>query len=306
MEEHNRVTTLSRAGDRELARHSGVSVPPVFADGDHVLELAARGAFCEIWRIHDPASLCDLAVKCLQPNWRDDEAARRLLVREGEAGRATRSRHVIAVLSSQQDADVSYNVLEWFDGEPLAERLDRCGSLSVGDTVWIARQCCRALHDLCQAGYAHGDVKPDNVVMDADGVVKLVDLGFACPLDATCAADDERPLTGTPHYLAPESLLQKPGDPILRDMYSLGVMLYRMLTGRLPFLSETTEGVLRQHRSSRPPHLAELRPEAPPGLTDLVTNMLAKEPLRRPASHAHVMRELLNLEVRTLAGRFAA
>ena len=146
-------------------------------------------------------------------------------------------------------------VLEWLPGKTLEARLAAEKRLFCREALWIARQCAQGMHALLVAGYAHGDIKPSNIFVLDEGTVKLIDLGFARPDRRPAAELTENSLaklSGTPEYLAPESLVPGDSGVVARDVYSLGVTLYRMLTGVLPFQGETTVEVLRQHQGRCP------------------------------------------------------
>ena len=269
------------------------NVPP----GHEILYFQGRGAFSEVWKVRQEMSGREGALKRLRPEWRESAAARQLLRNEVEVGRAIKSPHVIRVYFAETSGDDPHIILEWLDGCSLEQLLQHESEpLPVCKALWIARQCAAGLADLEQAGYAHGDVKPANIFVEPQGEAKLVDLGFARQLNMSGGG----PLSGTPEYMAPESLCPAELHPVQRDIYSLGVTLYRMLTGRLPFAGDSAADVLHQQRSARPPLLRRLRPEAPRALADFVGRLLAKQPLRRPANMQAVVRELIRLELAAL------
>lgn len=286
-----------------------VPEPPVDAAdvrGLEVVQLAGRGSFCDIWKVREKCSGRCFALKRLRGEWSDDSGAKRLLAGEAMAANAVAGRHVVRLEMADHEISPPFNLFPWIDGVALEQQLTPQRRLAAGTAVWIARQCAQGLNELAKAGYSHGDVKPQNVFIGPRGEVKLIDLGFASPLRRS--RRDEKPpsMTGTPEYMAPESLSPAAVNPLLRDMYSLGVTLFRMVSGRLPFEAASTEQVLRLHQTARPPRLEPLCAEAPAELFDLVDRLLAKQPVRRPQSYGSLIRELTAVELATLDARFAA
>jgi serine/threonine protein kinase len=233
----------------------------------------------------------------LKPDWKAHAAARRLLVNEALVAKSVKSHHVVAAAPTQPFNPDQGVLLEWLDGTTLESRLQEERSLSVATSVWIARQCAAGLLALEQAGFAHGDVKPANLFLARTGEVKLVDLGFCRSIRPGGNSGSSPVLTGTAEYLAPESLSRHESNPVLRDVYSLGVTLFRMLTGELPFAAETTSLVLQLQRTARPPILRRKRPEVSAELARLVQQMLAKQPIRRPANLRSLVRTLIDFEL---------
>jgi serine/threonine-protein kinase len=160
------------------------------------------------------------------------------------------------------------------------------------------------MHDLLIAGYTHGDIKPSNIFLCDDGTVKLIDLGFARadrihPVDLGGAS--ARTVTGTPEYMAPETLISGNAGGAARDVYSLGVTLYQMLTGSLPYQADSVAEVLRQHQQSLAPRLRSLAPDVPREVDEFVHRLLSKQPLRRGGGLSWLVRELIGLELSLLS-----
>ena len=178
-------------------------------------------------------------------------------------------------------------------------------SLELPLALWIVRQATEALDALHTAGWMHGDVKPSNLLLSAEGHVTLLDLGFARrPTEVGSVV--QRCVMGTCHYLAPEMITSALRADIRSDIYSLGAMLFEMLAGRPPFESDDLAELARQHQQSRAPELRRLAPQVPGGVTWLVRQMLAKEPLRRPQSPRELIGRLVALEIATFGERAAS
>jgi serine/threonine-protein kinase len=229
-----------------------------------------------------------------------DGQAVELLRHEAAVGRSVVHPHVIAILSASIAEPPYYLVMPWMEGTTLQERLRRKPPLEPRTAIWIARQVASALDGLLEAGWVHGDLKPENVLLARDGHATLLDLGFARPIGAPGSVAD-RGVLGTPSYMAPEILTSAaPADP-RSDLYSLGVLLYEMFSGRLPRDATELGELVRQHRQDAPPPLAKLAPWAPAAVVQLVREMMSQDPLRRPQTPREVAERLMALEIRALA-----
>ena len=297
-------TSGHESSARGSSGHSGF-LPGEVPDGFVVLGRTAGGTFSEIWQVRDIRTGTLGALKRLRPEWRNDSTARCLLTNEARVANSLKSQYVVQAIRSEFEWNRCCVVFEWLDGITLEQRLVDDGPLPVATAVWIARQAAQAMADLAKAGYSHGDIKPSNIFLTAQGDAKLVDLGFARFIDGRGDGGLQRMVTGTAEYMAPESLSQQPCSPVAKDVYSLGVTLFRMLTGAVPFSAGATADVLRLQRTARPPQLRRKCPAAPRELASLVDQMLAKHPVRRPSSPASLVRSLINLELTFLPQRMA-
>lgn len=280
----------------------GRPVPADFPEPYEPVAFAGEGSFSEVWKVRHRETGCLYALKRLRGDWRREPVAARLLGNEARVGRRVHSPYVVRVHEADFSAVPPCALLEWIDGVSLEVRLREEGLLPVGQALWIARQTAMGLADLERAGFAHGDIKPSNILCRPGGEIVLIDLGFARSIREERELARPHVLRGTAEYLAPESLSREACSPVAKDIYSLGVMLFRLLAGRLPFEAETTADMLRLQRESKPPLLRRYRPDAPREVADFVARLLAKHPLRRPASSAELLRDLIPLELLTLDG----
>jgi len=273
-----------------------------------LVELVAEGALTEVYRArpagaspHQPASY---ALKTLRPQCQDDPRAVAVLRREALVGRTVSHPHVISLLAAAVAEPPYYVVMPWLSGNSLAVHLAGGKRLDPAVAFWVARQAAEALGALREAGWMHGDVKPSNIFLSPAGHVTLLDLGFARRIEDR-GSTTQRCVAGTCNYIAPERIA--PGRPIdvPSDLYSLGVVLFEMLSGRLPFRGKDAAEVARKHREARVPELARLVPELPAEACALVREMLAKEPLRRPQDPRELIDRLARLEIATFARRQA-
>jgi serine/threonine protein kinase len=243
------------------------------------------------------------AVKVLRNEWWRDPQAIEMQRREAWVGSKTSHPNLLPVLSASVKQPPFYVVTPKLDGEPLTHVLTRQGPLEVPLALWIARQVAEALDSLYDAtGMIHTDVKPDNIVISPTGHATLLDFGLAqTPEEATDWAT--RPLAGTLAYIAPEMVTSALAADQRSDIYSLGVTLYEMLSGRRPWDSDDPTELATLHREARPTDLGELRPDVPEPVAELVRTMLAKDPLRRPTSASDLAVRLTRLEINSFSLR---
>ncbi len=242
------------------------------------------------------------ALKLLRSEWQADRRALALLRREIQVSRRVLHPRLAPVLAAEIETPPFYLVMPLLEGSSLAGPLASSRALDLPLVFWIARQTAEAIVALEAAGWMHCDVKPGNVHLAPSGHVTLLDLGFATPTTENAHIVD-RPLLGTLNYMAPELLYSSSGGSVRSDVYSLGVTLFELLTGRLPFDADDVAELAVQHRQELPGDLRSRQPRIPLRAARLVQQMLAKEPLRRPTP-AEVVERLVALEIETFAERF--
>jgi eukaryotic-like serine/threonine-protein kinase len=224
------------------------------------------------------------------------------LQREAFVGRSVSHPHLVPALATCVTEPPRFMVMPWLDGQTLSELLATGPSIDVPAALWFVRQAAEGLDALHQAGWMHGDVSASNIHVSPSGHVTLIDLSFARRTNETGSVAD-RCVMGTYHYLAPEYLTSALRADIRSDIYSLGIVLYEMLAGRVPFEAESAEALASLHCRAIPPDLARLAPQAVPEVVQLVRRMLAKDPLRRPQSPRDLVSELVALEIATFSQR---
>src|SRR5581483_4413975 len=184
-------------------------------------------------------------------------------------------------------------------------RLRRDFCLEVATALWITRQMAEALAALHQKGFIHGDVKPDNIRIVDDGSAVLLDLGFAHRPGENAAFIDRGYVLGTVNYLAPEMCGPKPQDDPRSDIFSLGLTLYEMISGQLPYPQGSLEQTVASHEIDEPRDIRQHGLDLPAELPHLLERLLARKPEQRPRAHA-LVQQLIPLEIASLGRRQAA
>jgi serine/threonine-protein kinase len=230
------------------------------------------------------------------------QSARDALAREAAAAREVMNSHIVSIFEAQLRDTPQYVVMPRLRGRTLAETLADGRPLPVATALWFARQAAQGLAVLHEKGWLHGDVKPDNLLVSPQGHLTLVDLGCARRLDGR--DEDATPyLAGTPAYLAPEAFCSRLRVDPRSDLFSLGVVLFQMLTGRLPFAGDTAAAAIESRMSAATPDARSLNERVPLEVSRLTAKLLAREPLRRPPSAPAVAEALTDLEIAFLADR---
>lgn len=271
-----------------------------------VVELLGQGAWSQVYRARPrDAAACapsDYALKLAQPSV-ELKTALRLLGREALVGQSITHPHLACVLSAHLKRSPHYLVLPYVEGVSLETTLESVSALSQPHALWVARQTAEALAALHDGGWLHCDVKPSNILVSPDGHVTLLDMSLAMPF-AEAQAGGKLPLAGTLAYAAPEVfgtvLLRSPAS----DVYSLGVTLYQMLTGVLPFPADSAAELAQAHLCEPLPDPRLRNPRITPRVAGLLHRMLAKQPERRPTGSMLVAR-LAELEIDSFADRCA-
>ena len=298
-------TTVDR---RQVAtRVPAESVPPQRLGPWVLVRRVAVGPACDVYqaRAADASSSApaSYALKILRPEWNDRPEAVALIQREAVVGRSVSHRHLVAVLGAQLERPPYFVVTPWLEGATLDRHLQAGELPPLATALWIARQTAEALDALHASGWIHGDIKPANMLLSPRMHGTLLDLGFARRHGETGTAANRFGL-GTPLYLAPETVTSQTANDIRSDIYSLGAMLFHLLTGRPPFAGDSLESIVTAHRTETPPRLRSLRPTLPSEVAELVHSMLAKDPLRRPQSPRELLSRLVRLEIDALGERF--
>ena len=257
-----------------------------------LLTVLGTGGMATVWRARDEMLGRDVAVKVLSPQHADDPG---FLARfEGEARHAAAVSHprLVTVFDCGVESGTPFIVMELAAGRTLRQVLDEAGALPPGQAVAIAAAVCEGLEAAHAAGLVHRDITPANIVMNG-GEVKVLDFGIA-RADGTRAATAAGTVVGTVAYLSPEQASGRPADP-RSDLYSVGCVLFEMLTGRPPFTADSAVGLAYRQVHDDPGPPSAWRPGLPASLDRITARLLAKDPASRPPTAAAARAELLSV-----------
>ncbi|MCA9188644.1 MAG: serine/threonine-protein kinase [Pirellulaceae bacterium] len=243
----------------------------------------------------------DYAIKLLRDEVEQDTMAQEMLRREACAAKGVTSPHLATILNGQLQYAPLYLVMPRLHGATARTVLKEMGCFSIPQAIWIARQVAHALAALRNNGWLHGDIKPDNIMVSMSGHATLFDLGFAIHRDVRHTEDHA--LMGTLHYCAPERFTSRSAATSAGDVYSLGITLFELLTGYLPFPQTDASRLVEAHLTALPPSPRSYLPQLPRAVAQALQRMMAKDPLRRPTIGEELDTLLRRLELETFCMR---
>ena len=262
-----------------------------FAGGRYVVERElARGGMATVFLARDRELDRSVAVKVLDARLAQDDGVADRFRREALTAARLAHPNVVQVYDAGEERGEAFIVMEVVEGEPLDAVLAREGRLPPERVLDLGLQACEALGYAHARGVVHRDVKPANLLLRPDGLLKVTDFGIARALDATTQLTEVGTLLGTASYVAPEQARGEPAGPPA-DVFSLGVVLYEALTGRLPWPIESLSELAKVAETPAPP-AGGLAPGTPAALEEAVMHALARNPEYRPAD-AHALADEL-------------
>jgi serine/threonine protein kinase/tetratricopeptide (TPR) repeat protein len=272
----------------------GLTRGTTFAGRYEIIELLGTGGMGKVYRAFDNKVKEEIAIKLLKPEISQNEKIIERFSNEIRLSRKITHKNVCRMHDLNEEGGTQYITMEYVAGEDLKSFIRRVGHLPPKKAISIGRQVCEGLAEAHSLGVIHRDLKPQNIMVDKSGNPKIMDFGIARSLKAE-GITGEGAIIGTPEYMSPEQVEGKETDQ-RSDIYSMGVVLYEMLIGKVPFEGESTFSIALKHRDETPPHPRELNPELSPELSAIILKCMAKEKERRYQSALELIRELDALE----------
>ena len=248
------------------------------------------GGMAYVLRAKDLTTGRDVAIKILSDEFKDDERAVKRFINESKTVSMLDHENIVKILDVVITDDLKYIVMEFIDGITLKDYIDRIGTLSWKEAVYYIKQVLRALSHAHEKQVIHRDIKPQNIMLLSDGTVKVTDFGIAKHPKAEAITMTDKAI-GTVNYISPEQASGAPVDS-RTDIYSTGIMLYEMVTGRLPFIADSPVAVAMMQVSNEPVLPRELNPQIPVGLEQIILKAMQKNPDDRFASAAAMLKAL--------------
>ncbi len=252
-------------------------------DRYRLIERVGSGGMAAVYRAQDTILGRTVAVKVLHPGLTGDETFLAKFRQEAQAVANLAHPNIVTVHDIGQDGDRHYIVMEFVEGFTLKQIIRNQPPnmpMSIERALDLAIQICAGLGYAHRAGLVHCDVKPQNVLVTRDERVKVTDFGIARAMSEATVSVKQELVWGTPQYFAPEQARGQKATPA-SDVYSVGIILFEMLTGGLPFLGENHTAIALKHIQEPPPLPSDINPNVPPQLEEIILKVLLKEPMLR-------------------------
>ncbi|MGD8535665.1 MAG: protein kinase [Candidatus Aminicenantes bacterium] len=258
------------------------------------MEELGRGGMGNVYRVVDKKINEEMALKLLHPVIATEKKTIERFKNELKLARKITHKNVCRMYDLNEEKGTPYITMEYVPGEDLKSIIMMTGQLSVGRAISIAKQICEGLAEAHHLGVVHRDLKSRNIMIDKEGNARIMDFGIARSLKAEGITGDGI-MVGTPEYMSPEQVKGEEVDQ-RSDIYSLGIVLFEMVTGKIPFEGDTSISIALKHKTEEPPDPQDFNAQIPEELSTVILKCLDKEKEERYQSIGEVFSELDNLE----------
>jgi serine/threonine protein kinase/Tfp pilus assembly protein PilF len=282
------VTVTLETPKEELTRGT------TLANRYEIIEELGKGGMGRVYRVEDTKLKQEVALKLIKPEVAKDKKTIERFRNELKLARNIRHKNVCGMFDLGEVKGTHFITMEYIRGEDLKSFIYRSGQLAVGTAIRIAKQVCEGLSEAHRLGVVHRDLKSNNIMIDREGNVRIMDFGIARSLEAK-GITGAGVMIGTPEYMSPEQVEGKEVDR-RSDLYSLGVILYEMVTGGVPFEGDTPFSVGVRQKSEIPKDPKELNVQIPDNLSGLILRCLEKEKDKRYQSAEEILHDLEDIK----------
>jgi serine/threonine-protein kinase len=266
---------------------------PIINNRYQISGTIATGGMAVIYKAQDLMLERPVALKILKKELSDDLSFQNRFRQEARASARLIHPNIVTTFDFGYDRDRLFIVMEYVKGKELNELMSADEKIVIKDAINYLQQACRGLAYAHQQGFVHCDIKPQNLMVSDEKVLKIADFGISRALDTVSRGEQTDVVWGSPYYISPEQAAGKAPSPAT-DIYALGVVAYEMFSGKLPFEAENSAELARMHRMESPTPLNEVNPHIPDDLNKIVMRCLEKEPKSRFAT-AEELEETLSL-----------
>ncbi|MGD8540201.1 MAG: protein kinase, partial [Candidatus Aminicenantes bacterium] len=294
-------TQLSGTSDSEISptktleiHTEGLTRGSLFADRYEIIEKLGRGGMGVVYRVEDQKIKEEIALKVINPEIASDKRTIERFKNELRLARKIRHKNICQMYDMGEWDGTYFITMEYISGEDLKNFIHRSKQLSIPAAIAIAEEICEGLKEAHGIGVVHRDLKPANIMIDRDGNSRIMDFGIARTLKSR-GLTGAGMMIGTPEYMSPEQAEGRAVDES-SDLYSLGVILYEMVTGQLPFEGDTPLSVAIKHISGTPPDPKIINPQISENLKNLLLKCLTKDPQKRYRNAEELLSDLKKIE----------
>ena len=255
-----------------------------------LVKLIGKGGMADVYLALDTILNREVAIKILKPEMCSDKIALERFAREAKASACLNHPNIVEIYDIGDDGNKHFIVMEYIKGYTLKKLIDVRGAIPVKESVWLMKQLALALLEAHKNGIIHRDVKSQNVLIKDDGTVKMADFGIAQAVNDIQITHQDT-ILGSVHYLAPELTKGKPAS-MQSDIYSLGIVFFELLSGKVPFNGDSAVAIALQHVNNKMPSIRSINPQVPQSVENIITKATAKNLSNRYQNVAQMVKDL--------------